>query len=164
MAAGEETYVKLARMSADNHKARRATQWKVFGALWGSLIALIFYLLHTGIVLPTGTRAPNGTGALFVLLVTVFLVVLPMQRAFRKDRLWQNYYAAMAEGKSPAQPSEPGFFYGFTRPAAWAQILITLFLLWLCMGFILNLDKERREGSADTVSAAGAPETTRAGE
>ena len=159
MAAKEETYVRLAEISAKNHKARRATQWKVFAALWGSLIGLTFYLLDTGVMLPPATRMPGGSGGVFLFFVTVFLIILPMRRAFRTDRLWQNYYAAMAEGRSATPPARPGYFYGLKTGAGWAQILITLFLIQLATAFILILDKDRAARAAYEKTEAAASET-----
>ena len=126
--------LELAMMHAEDHQDRKQYEWKVFFGLWAGLALVIYYLLSSQIELPRTICCFLSTVQLVILFTTVFLVVLPLRRSYRRNRLWQRYYEQLASGADlpqadKAPPADVSYWHGFKSPWAWAQILVTAVLV-----------------------------------
>jgi hypothetical protein len=156
----DEKCVELAKISVDTHKTRQGLEWKMLLGLWAAMALPPWFVMDRPLWLSCCMKSLFVFVYISLLLIVTFLVILPLQRAHRKDRLWLKYYTKRAIGDQPATPSDVPWYYGFKREWAWAQILITALLVIVAIGVLVcyyPLQQATRPKIAPPCSRAAEP-------
>lgn len=136
----EQTYIDLAKIQVETHKIRQGLEWKMLFGLWAAMALLLWFVIDRPLTLSCCMKSLFVFVYISLLPIVTFLVILPLHRAHRMDRLWLNYYRERAIGKQPDPPCPVPWYYGFQRNWAWAQILITALLVIVALGVLLLYD------------------------